>query len=71
MGTARMPGREEYRRKAEITIAQAELLRDPQERTALLVIAKTYLKLAARIGERHDRATAHPDEGDRHPENDS
>jgi hypothetical protein len=66
-----MPRRSEYRSKAELIIAQAELMRDPQERAALLCIAQTYLKLAARITARHDRASAHRDPGDQHPENDS
>lgn len=66
-----MSAREEYRKKAQAILAQAEMIRDPQERAALLTIARTYLKLSDRIGDRHERGTAHRAAGDEHPENDS
>jgi hypothetical protein len=40
------------------------LLRDPQERASLLVIAKTYMKLADRIGASHERGTAYRFQGE-------
>jgi hypothetical protein len=54
-----MPGQDDYRRKAETCVAQADTIRDPQERAALLTIAQLYMKLAARIRSRCERATAH------------
>jgi hypothetical protein len=64
-----MPARDEYRKKAEACVAQAGLLRNPQERASLLVIAQTYIKLADRIGARHERATAHRSQGEARPGN--
>jgi hypothetical protein len=66
-----VPNRDQYRKKATDCISQAELLREPQERAALLAIAQMYLKLANRIRARHERGTAHREQGDQHPENDS
>ena len=66
-----MPTRDEYRKKAEACVAQAELMRDPQERASLLVIAQTYLKLADRIGARHERGTARRSQSEARAGNDS
>lgn len=66
-----MPSRNEYRKKAVACVAQAEMIRGPQERAALLTIAQTYIRLADRIGMRHERGLAHRPTGDRYPENDS
>jgi hypothetical protein len=66
-----MPSRDEYRKKAQDVVAQAELVSDPGERAALLTIAQFYLKLVDRIGARHDRGTAHRGRGEIRPENDS
>jgi hypothetical protein len=65
-----MPGRNEYRKKAVACVAQAEMIRDPQERAALLTIAQTYIRLADRIGMRLERGTAHRPTGEQ-PEKDS
>jgi hypothetical protein len=54
-----MADRAEYRRKAQEAVAQSELLRDPQDRACLLIIAKAYLSLADRVDKRQDYATAH------------
>jgi hypothetical protein len=66
-----MPARDEYRKKAEACVAQALLLRNPQERASLLVIARTYIKLADRIGARHERGTARRSQSEARAENDS
>ena len=66
-----VPTREEYRRKADACVSQAELIRDPQARAAMLAIAKGYLDLADYIGARLERSTAHRDQSDQHPQNDS
>jgi len=67
----RVPARNKYREKADDCILQAELICDSQERAALLTIAQFYMKLADRIGERHELGTAHRSQGDEHGQNDS
>jgi hypothetical protein len=59
-----MTTRNHYRKKANDCIAQAEAMRDAKERVILLQLAQGYLKLADLVGERHDRGTAHRDQGD-------
>jgi hypothetical protein len=66
-----MPDRDEYRKKAESCIAQAETIRDPRERASILTIAQLYLKLGERIVGRYDHATAHRNHVDAHPPHDS
>ncbi|HLH95654.1 MAG TPA: hypothetical protein VKW08_11130 [Xanthobacteraceae bacterium] len=66
-----MPDREKYRQKALDCTAAAENMRDPQERASMLAIAKLFMKLADRVGLRHDRATAHRPTGDLPVEKDS
>ena len=66
-----MPDRDEYRKKAETCAAQAETIRDPQERASLLAIAQMYLRLAERVLDRFDHATAHRDQGEPYPRHDS
>jgi len=63
--------RDEYRIKAVDSVAKAELIRDPRERAAMLTIAKGYLDLADYVGARLERGTAHRDQSDQHPQNDS
>ena len=69
--SARPPTEEEDRKKANDCVSQAELLCNSQDRAALLSIAQIYMKLADRIGERHERGTAHRSQGDEHGQNDS
>jgi hypothetical protein len=66
-----MLDRDQYRKKAESCIAQAEMMRDPQERASILAIAQLYLKLAERVVGRYDQATAHRQAGEAYPEHDS
>ena len=66
-----MPARNEYREKADDCILRAELIRDSRNRAPLLTIAQFYMKLADRIGERHERGTAHRSRGAEHGQNDS
>jgi hypothetical protein len=66
-----MPSRNEYRNKAFDCLIQAEAIQAPGERAAILKIAQLYMKLADRIGVRHDHATAHRHRGDAHPDRDS
>jgi hypothetical protein len=66
-----MPDREKYRRKAYDCVAAAEHIRDPQERAAMLAIAQAFMRMADRVGARHERATAHRATDDQHPANDS
>ncbi len=66
-----MPAREEYRKKAQTILAQAETIRHPAERAAMLTIARAFLRLADMVGNRHQHGTAHRATGDQHPENDS
>ncbi len=47
---------EKYRQKAQLLLAQAELIREPAQRSDVLRIAGSYLKLAEHIGKRKDRA---------------
>ena len=65
-----VPSRDEYRAKATACVAHAELIRDPQERAAMLTIAKGYLDLADYVGARLECDTAHRDHSDQHPQND-
>ena len=53
-----MPARNEYREKADDCILRAELIRGSRNRAPLLTIAQFYMKLADRLGERHERGTA-------------
>lgn len=57
-----MLAREEYCKKAQLLLAQAELLRHPEQRTAVLRIAGCYLKLAEHIAKRQDRTMAWRDQ---------
>ena len=66
-----MPDRENDRHRAQVCVAAAESIRDPQQRAAMLAIAKLFMKMADYVGARHNRATAHRSAGDEHPENDS
>jgi hypothetical protein len=66
-----VPARNEYREKADDCLLQAELICDSRDRAALLGLAQFYMKLADRIGERHERGTAHRSQGDEHGQNDS
>ena len=66
-----MPARNEYREKADDCILRAELIRDSRNRAPLLTIAQFYMKLADRLGERHERGTAHRSRGAEHGQNDS
>jgi hypothetical protein len=63
--------RDEYLIKAVVFTARAELIRNPQERAAMLTIAKGHLDLADYVGSRLERGTAHRDQSDQHPQNDS
>jgi hypothetical protein len=47
------------------------LIRDPQERAAMLTIAKGHLDLADYVRSRLERGTPHRDQSDQHPQNDS
>jgi hypothetical protein len=47
------------------------MLGDPQARTTMLTIAKGYLDLADYVDARLERGTAHRDQNDQHPQNDS
>ena len=64
-----MPTRNEYREKAVDCRLQAELIWDSRDRAALLALAQCYMKLADRIGERHERGAAHRSQGDEHGQN--
>jgi hypothetical protein len=66
-----MSDRQEYRKKARVCLAQAELLLDPQDCAAMLAIAQLYLKRTDQVGARLDRGTAHRDQHDQHPWQDS
>ena len=66
-----VPTREEYRRKADACVSQAELIRDPQARAAMLAIAKGYLDLADYVGARLESGVTHRDQSDQRPQNDS
>ena len=66
-----MFSRDEYLIKAVDCVAKAVLIRDPQARVAMLTIAKGYLDLADYVGARLERGTAHRDQSDHHPQNDS
>ena len=61
--------RDDYRGKAIDCVTQAEVIRDPHERAALLWIAQVYLKMAERISKRHERGTAHRLTGNLHLKN--
>jgi hypothetical protein len=63
--------RDQYLIKTVDSLAKAGLIRDPQERAAMLTIAKGYLDLADYVGARLERGTAHRDQSDQHPQNDS
>jgi hypothetical protein len=61
--------RDEYRIKVVVCAARAELIRNPQERAAMLTIAKGHLDLADYVGSCLERGTAHRDQSDQHPQN--
>jgi hypothetical protein len=59
-----MPGRDEYQGKAETCVAQAKIIRDPQERAAILSIAQLYMKLSERVTtHRRDRVQLFANDG--------
>ena len=64
-----MHSRDEYLIKAVVFTARAELIRNPQERAAMLTIAKGHLDLADYVGSCLERGTAHRDQSDQHPQN--
>ena len=66
-----MPTRNEYQKKANDCVSRAELICNSRDRAALLSIAQFYMKLADRLGERHERGTAHRRQGDEHGQIDS
>ena len=66
-----MHSRDQYLIKTVDSLAKAGLIRDPQERAAMLTIAKGYLDLADYVGARLERGTAHRDQSDQHPQKDS
>jgi hypothetical protein len=66
-----VPARNEYREKADDCLLQAELICDSRDRAALLALAQFYMKLADRIGQRHERGTAHRSRGHERGQNDS
>jgi hypothetical protein len=53
-----MPERDGYRKRAMECAAAAELIRDPQERAALLEVAQAYLNMADHVGNRQRDASA-------------
>ena len=71
MSTLPVSTREQYRKKAELILAQAETIRHPQERAVLLSIAQAYLGLADWIRGRLERGTAPRSHGDQLPRNGS
>jgi hypothetical protein len=52
-------------------MAQAEGLQFPEERVLMLVIAEAYIKMAERVAVRYGRGTAHRDQSEAHPQDDS
>ncbi|HEX8810572.1 MAG TPA: hypothetical protein VF742_01145 [Terracidiphilus sp.] len=66
-----VPCADEYRKMAKVCIAQAELIRDPQERAAMLAIAAAYLKMSEHISARHHRGADDRAQGDQDSENNS
>ena len=66
-----MSAGEQYQKKAELILAQAETIRHPQERAVLLQIAQAYLGLADWIRGRLERGTPPRGPGDELPENGS
>ena len=64
-----MSAREQYQKKAELILAQAETVRHPQERAVLLSIAQAYLGLADWIRDRLERGPAPQGPGEQLPRN--
>jgi hypothetical protein len=48
-----MPSSSAYREKAMVCVAQANAMKDPRQRAAMLLIAKGYRDMADAVGPRH------------------